>query len=149
VCGKICHRAKRHKCGCWCGGLFHGERGNAAREAFKAEWGDDPKSDWIGDGGEKWTRAMQRAYEAHEGAELGESRQLEMFDVPPAAPPTAILHACGACEVESAAKWSPCERAATLECIYEDANAARTYRCDEHAPRAGEFARVVAVGSAS
>ncbi len=34
VCGKRCHTAKCAKCRCWCGGLFHGAGGQAAREEF-------------------------------------------------------------------------------------------------------------------
>ena len=43
VCGKICHDAEGPDCHCWCGGLFHGSKGKAAREAFAAEFGEDPK----------------------------------------------------------------------------------------------------------
>lgn len=67
VCGKICHRARRHMCKCWCGGLFHGKNGEAAREAFAKEWGSDPKSDASAGGGEQWARAMARAQEAKTG----------------------------------------------------------------------------------
>lgn len=39
VCGGTCHKAKRPTCKCWCGGVFHGAAGAAARaellEAFK------------------------------------------------------------------------------------------------------------------
>lgn len=45
VCGKICHNAKREKCGCWCGGLFHGGKAEAAREAFKNVWGTEPTAE--------------------------------------------------------------------------------------------------------
>lgn len=45
VCGKICHRAKRDQCRCWCGGLFHGKQGEAAREAFTSSFGEDPKGE--------------------------------------------------------------------------------------------------------
>jgi len=38
-CDKRCHAAQRVRCGCWCGGLFHGERGAAAREAFVQAYG--------------------------------------------------------------------------------------------------------------
>lgn len=38
-CDKRCHDAKRVRCGCWCGGLFHGAAGEAAREAFVAAYG--------------------------------------------------------------------------------------------------------------
>jgi hypothetical protein len=39
VCGKTCHKARREKCRCWCGGIFHGGRGAPAREAFVREFG--------------------------------------------------------------------------------------------------------------
>ena len=39
VCGGTCHKAKRPKCRCWCGGLFHGTGGREAREAFVQEFG--------------------------------------------------------------------------------------------------------------
>ena len=35
VCGATCHRAKCAKCRCWCGGVFHGKAGDAARQAFR------------------------------------------------------------------------------------------------------------------
>lgn len=34
TCGETCHNAKRPKCACWCGGLFHGAAGIVAREVF-------------------------------------------------------------------------------------------------------------------
>jgi hypothetical protein len=39
VCGKTCHAAKGAKCRCWCGGLFHGSGGLAARQAFADAFG--------------------------------------------------------------------------------------------------------------
>lgn len=38
VCGKQCHAARRAKCRCWCGGLFHGKGGEPARAAFRASF---------------------------------------------------------------------------------------------------------------
>jgi hypothetical protein len=61
VCGKICHNARRNKCGCWCGGLFHGKQGELARAAFAAEWGSDPKGDHGGIDSTTWTRAITAA----------------------------------------------------------------------------------------
>lgn len=34
ICGDLCHSARRAKCNCWCEGLFHGDKGKAARKAF-------------------------------------------------------------------------------------------------------------------
>jgi hypothetical protein len=61
VCGKICHRARKPKCKCWCAGLFHGDNAKGAREAFAHEFGEDPK-------GERpetlhWNEAMRKARE--------------------------------------------------------------------------------------
>ena len=39
VCGGTCHNAKRAKCKCWCGGLFHGAAGELARQTFVATFG--------------------------------------------------------------------------------------------------------------
>lgn len=39
TCGERCHKAQRLKCRCWCGGLFHGEGGQAARDAFVEAFG--------------------------------------------------------------------------------------------------------------
>lgn len=39
VCGKICHNAKGTKCKCWCGGVFHGKAGEAARAEFLQHFG--------------------------------------------------------------------------------------------------------------
>jgi hypothetical protein len=38
-CDARCHGAARGKCSCWCGGLFHGARGEVARAAFVAAYG--------------------------------------------------------------------------------------------------------------
>lgn len=38
VWGGTCHNAKRPKCRCWCGGVFHGSAGQSAREAFAREF---------------------------------------------------------------------------------------------------------------
>ncbi len=34
TCDSRCHEAREPACRCWCGGLFHGAKGKAAREAF-------------------------------------------------------------------------------------------------------------------
>lgn len=49
VCGARCHNAKRAKCGCWCGGLFHGAAGQEAREAFREVVTNDPKGEYPDD----------------------------------------------------------------------------------------------------
>lgn len=61
VCGKTCHDAKRDKCGCWCGGLFHGSKGDAARAAFAEVWSEPPRGDRSDDGGERWGEAIRSA----------------------------------------------------------------------------------------
>lgn len=38
-CDRKCHGAARARCSCWCGGLFHGERGAVARDVFVAMYG--------------------------------------------------------------------------------------------------------------
>lgn len=38
VCGKRCHNAKCQACKCWCGGMFHGTAGAAARESFTRQY---------------------------------------------------------------------------------------------------------------
>jgi hypothetical protein len=40
-CDARCHGAGRRKCSCWCGGLFHGQRGERARQAFVEAYGAD------------------------------------------------------------------------------------------------------------
>lgn len=65
VCGGRCHGAKRAKCACWCGGLFHGKAGEAAREAFRQVMGDVPKREADGqDPGVLFPAAMQAALNA-------------------------------------------------------------------------------------
>lgn len=59
VCGKICHNAKREKCGCWCRGLFHGVKGSSARDAFRESFGDDPKGERTDL--DRWQEGMRRA----------------------------------------------------------------------------------------
>lgn len=39
-CDAICHRAKHGKCGCICGGKFHGAQVNVAKSAEKQELND-------------------------------------------------------------------------------------------------------------
>jgi hypothetical protein len=38
-CDARCHHAGAGKCSCWCGGLFHGARGQRARAAFVEAYG--------------------------------------------------------------------------------------------------------------
>ena len=66
VCGKICHDAEGPDCHCWCGGLFHGSKGKAAREAFAAEFGEDPKGELPDHDGraESFAIALDRAVSA-------------------------------------------------------------------------------------
>lgn len=45
ICGARCHGARKPKCVCWCGGLFHGQRGQRAREVFAEEFGAEPKGE--------------------------------------------------------------------------------------------------------
>jgi hypothetical protein len=40
-CDSRCHDAAHPQCECWCGGLFHGKAGEAARQAFAKEFGRD------------------------------------------------------------------------------------------------------------
>ena len=59
TCGKVCHEAKQAKCECWCGGLFHGAAGEAARQAFAQVVGELP-------GGEEqgtlfWNKGIEAA----------------------------------------------------------------------------------------
>ena len=44
-CDDRCHSARGPICTCWCGGVFHGARGAAAREAFVELYGDQPVDD--------------------------------------------------------------------------------------------------------
>lgn len=44
-CDERCHHARGAICNCWCGGLFHGARGAAAREAFAEVYGELPEED--------------------------------------------------------------------------------------------------------
>lgn len=37
-CDARCHTATSRTCSCWCGGLFHGVKGEEARKAFRAEF---------------------------------------------------------------------------------------------------------------
>jgi len=69
-CDARCHRATRDKCSCWCGGIFHGAKGEAARETFREAFGADvpaeepEQGDLFGDG-ERFMQALARAREAH------------------------------------------------------------------------------------
>jgi hypothetical protein len=74
VCGGTCHNAKRSKCRCWCGGVFHGAAGAEARGAFAREFGvvDLPTTEAAfgehqldlftgADKGDKWRAAIDAA----------------------------------------------------------------------------------------
>jgi hypothetical protein len=66
VCDGKCHNAKKPDCDCWCGGMFHGARGSAARDAFKQAWGGEipregePQQLDFG-GAERWHAAVAAA----------------------------------------------------------------------------------------
>lgn len=66
VCDRRCHGAKKPDCDCWCGGMFHGAKGAAAREAFRQTWGEEipregePQQLPLG-GVERWRAAMAAA----------------------------------------------------------------------------------------
>lgn len=68
-CDARCHHAKREKCDCWCGGLFHGAKGAAAREAFAEVWGEEvppvepSTTEPLFNGGERWAKAIAKAKE--------------------------------------------------------------------------------------
>jgi hypothetical protein len=74
TCGKRCHDAQRQKCKCWCGGLFHGQAGHAARVAFVEAFGapipdrdprdTEPLLHWPG-AESRFNRAMECAIAAH------------------------------------------------------------------------------------
>ena len=43
-CNSRCHNAKRPRCRCWCGGLFHGAQGASARATLiLAPWAMPPQ----------------------------------------------------------------------------------------------------------
>lgn len=79
TCGARCHDAQRHKCQCWCGGLFHGEGGRDARTAFIEAFGapipdrdpreEEPLLHWPG-AESRFTRALASATEAYGKAEM-------------------------------------------------------------------------------
>lgn len=63
VCGMRCHFAKRSKCVCWCGGLFHGESGQAARTVFRDAFGEEPKGEKASTNPlhDRWVSALDKA----------------------------------------------------------------------------------------
>lgn len=79
TCGKRCHGAAHAACRCWCGGLFHGERGSVARAVFTEVFGapipdrdprmDEPLLHWS-QVDSRFSRALQCARVAH-GASNG------------------------------------------------------------------------------
>jgi hypothetical protein len=84
-CDARCHKAKYERCTCWCGGLFHGRKGEAAREAFAEQFQQLPETvDDFGkvtaqqnlfatDAGERWRVALKAARAARAAAaEKGE-----------------------------------------------------------------------------
>jgi hypothetical protein len=102
VCGQTCHTARRPRCLCWCGGVFHGAHGVEAREAFRREFkvDDVPTTEaafldtsgqlefWSQGRGQRWRAAIEAAHEARRATdrarrELGRRRRRE-----PNAPPT-------------------------------------------------------------
>lgn len=85
-CDSRCHTAKRKVCQCWCGGVFHGAGGQAARDAFVAEYlklpstqeefdkrtepmfpelADNPRAST----GDRWRKAITAAVEAARAAQ--------------------------------------------------------------------------------
>jgi hypothetical protein len=78
VCGARCHHAKRAKCMCWCGGLFHGAAGADARDTFAESFDVDklPTTErafdeltrqpdlFQADDGGRWRQAIQAARQA-------------------------------------------------------------------------------------
>jgi len=89
VCGGTCHKAKRPKCRCWRGGLFHGTAGKHAREAFVREFdvANPPTTEQafndecgqpslFGDGssGQRWRAAVAAAVAARDKAKHAPAR---------------------------------------------------------------------------
>lgn len=83
VCGKRCHNARRPRCGCWCGGIFHGAGAESARQAFREAFQVDkvPTTERVfteltgqqdlftdADAGTTWRRALVAAVHARRGA---------------------------------------------------------------------------------
>lgn len=78
-CDKRCHAAKRRRCGCWCGGLFHGAAGESARVAFVNAYGapipaespelGEPLLHWPG-ARSSFTVAMEVARVARKAADM-------------------------------------------------------------------------------
>jgi len=64
TCGPRCHNAKQPECDCWCGGLFHGAAGAAARQAFVREFGGDDVPAQEDESSLFWSRAMAAARNA-------------------------------------------------------------------------------------
>lgn len=46
-CDGRCHQAKKEQCSCWCGGVFHGARGQEARDAFRETFNAAPPADEV------------------------------------------------------------------------------------------------------
>lgn len=81
-CDARCHNAKGTHCTCWCGGLFHGRQGAAARQAFAEAFNEMPSSleqfdalttspglfDVDTDAGGRWRAAVAAARAARESA---------------------------------------------------------------------------------
>jgi hypothetical protein len=59
TCGARCHNAKEPDCDCWCAGLFHGESGAAARNAFVEAFGELPTT--VDDDNLFWDQALKKA----------------------------------------------------------------------------------------
>lgn len=82
TCGKRCQEAELPECDCWCGGLFHGEGGKSAREAFAETFAEPPRSELEfqeltgqeslfgpGGSGDRWRAAIAAAVAARGAAQ--------------------------------------------------------------------------------
>lgn len=86
TCDSRCHDANGPACACWCGGLFHGATGAAARDAFVAEYKALPTTEigfqettgqgslFGGDVG-KWAGALAAARKAMVAIRAAEARE--------------------------------------------------------------------------
>jgi hypothetical protein len=81
-CGPPCHNARHAVCTCWCGGLFHGEAGRTAREAFAREYGGDAPPSQPEPGSLFWPRAIQAAREARAKRDIDEYKRRNAIEPP-------------------------------------------------------------------
>ena len=72
TCTTQCHQSTRASCDCWCGGVFHGSGGAAARAAFRDALGlgglgtiNGPGSGQSRFDDQEFSAAFARALEAH------------------------------------------------------------------------------------